>query len=201
MQMYINLCGQRGRASKEIHANAPGIAFQYLQCHRVKLPVVQATQEIDIAYQRVKDCNNELRMCRFKHALDLQVTRVAIALLTISVPKSSISVAGHSPPLVDATRMVALDSILLNIEGPIVTGLEEVDFLGMVLLPLQSCLDVSHRKTKLTHRIWSCYLPFSIKHPVAVTYHSKGGNEMKPHERVYVSNINSCVITNISLDC
>lgn len=118
MQMYINLFGQRGRAAKEIHADAPGIAFQYLQCHWVKLPVVHSTQEIGIA---------------------------------ISVQKSSIDVAGHSPPLVNAVRVDVIDSIILNIEDPVVTRLEEVDFLSMVLFPLQSCFNVCYRKTQPPH--------------------------------------------------
>lgn len=107
MQMYINLFGQRGRAAKEIHADAPGIAFQYLQCHRVKLPVVHSTQEIGIACQRAKECNSELQMYMLKPSLDLQVTKseAEITLLTISVQKGSIDVAGHSPPLVNAARV------------------------------------------------------------------------------------------------
>lgn len=53
--MCMNLFRQKGRTAKEIHADAAGIAFHHLQRHRVKLPIVQPTQEIGVACPRVRE--------------------------------------------------------------------------------------------------------------------------------------------------
>lgn len=105
--------------------------------------------------------------------LEAMKTNACVSVLTISVPKGGISMTGHSLPLAHATRMDIINSILLRIEGPVGSGFEKVDFLNAVLLPLQSRLDICYRKTQLTHRIWSCDLPLSIKHPVAVACHGE----------------------------
>lgn len=92
-----------------------------------------------------------------------------IHFLTVLIQKGSINVAGQSQPLVHAARTGVLNSVFLDIELPIKGRLKEVNFLHVILLPLQSRVDVCHRKTQPLHRVGSSYLPLSVKHPVAVT--------------------------------
>lgn len=96
-----------------------------------------------------------------------------VPVLTMCVLKGCIKMAGYSFPFVYAARMDVINSILQKVEDPVKRGLEEVDFIHVVLFQLQSCLDISHRKTQLLHWSWPRYLPLSIKHPVALTCHRR----------------------------
>lgn len=94
--------------------------------------------------------------------------------LTILVPEGSVNVAGETLPCGDTAGMGVFHLVCPRVEGPIERGLEQVHFVAAVhLLPLQSCLDVSDRKTECPYCCRTRDSPLSIKHPVLTTWWNK----------------------------